>query len=751
MPVAVVAFTEEALDTWGISDASEVVLYTPGLTSVQQGGSNRNFYLRGVGTFDFHLTAASSVGQYYDGVTLTSGFHARAALFDMERVEVLKGPQNTLFGLNTTGGAVNYISKQPEIGKGTQGSAEVKAGSDGLFGLDATVGFDNLSNLAARLAVHTNSYDGPFVSNQNGVDFGGDDLTAYRGTLLWKPSERINFKANLHSSSNSNNGPAVRGVGSRAADGMGLCEGFVSHIIDFGQMTDCFGRSNPDIGQAAANPSTSDWKTVTQTLGFEDVSTNGYYVKVDYAFDFATLDASLAFDSLDVQTAIDSDGGPNVLLSVQQEEARDTLQYEVRLTSNDTSSAFRWIAGLFILNDESEAYTGVTAPGLGGRPGNGDNIPNVQLDFTKDNTGLYGQLEYDFNDDLTLTAGLRSSDEEFSGRYLPSSPVVTAELLEQPIFSDTVARLVREQFVGRDGYDANGYEIARQVSRTLTNNDVGYTFKLDWKASENSLVYGSVSKGFKGGALDIRAVYALLPARNLTDSPEQLDPESLDAIEIGYKTSFLQDKIRLDISYFDYQYHDLQQFVTVAGFPSLENAPESVLSGIDGSLRYANDSGFYLDFGFSTIDAEITETGDSNFALGPLGNAPPLSLSLLASQEFVLGNNLLAVTGGLSHVDEHPRGSAISANSAVTDFLIEPAYTLINAHVAYRFGPDHKYKVSFAGLNLTDENFCGARLVNDAGRLIADMFTRRAFHYHVLCRTNRAATQTFELGFGLNF
>ena len=112
VPVAVVAFTAEAMDTLGVTNASDLVELTPGLASGTQQGSNRNYFLRGVGTSDVHITAATAVGQYFDGITLTSGFHAKAALFDMERVEVLKGPQNTLFGLNTTGGAVNYISKK---------------------------------------------------------------------------------------------------------------------------------------------------------------------------------------------------------------------------------------------------------------------------------------------------------------------------------------------------------------------------------------------------------------------------------------------------------------------------------------------------------------------------------------------------------------------------------------------------------------------------------------------------------------
>lgn len=776
VPVAVTAYSGEALESWGISDASEVVFYTPSLASAQQNGSNRSYFLRGVGTFDFHLTAASAVGQYYDGITLTSGFQARAALYDIERVEVLKGPQNTLFGLNTTGGAVNYIPKQPEIGAGLQGTAEVRTGSDGMFGVDAAVGVDFGSNLAARFALRTESYDGPFESTVDGRGYGGQDLTTYRASLLWEPADRTSIQFTLHSSADDNQGSAVKAVGTRQTDtanintdpvnpanpnslptnmwGIERCDGFVDTPIDFGTATSCVGRGNPSLGTEPMNPSAA-WKTVTQDLGLEDTSTSGFFVKVKQGFNFADLDVNLAMDSIDVKTAIDGDGGPTVLLALQQEEQRDIFQTEARLTSNDTEASLRWIAGLFYLSYDSDGYTGVTSPGFtgGNRPNVGATLASVQLANTKDNLGLYGQLEYDILDSLTLTAGLRWSDEEIVGNYLPSSPAVTAAELQEPLFVADVERLVRDQFVGRDGYDANGYEIARQVSRTLTNSDIGYTFKLDWKATENSLVYASISKGFKGSALDIRAVYALVPINNVIAGLEetQLDPESLDALEVGYKASFLSDRIVLDLAWFNYQYHNLQQFVTASGVPTLDNAPESEISGFDGNLRYANSTGLYIDLGFSVLDAEVTDIGESSFVTGALGHAPDLSWSLLVSNDWSLGNSLLTLTGGLSHTGEHSRGTRTNSTSNVEGLYTEPTFTLANVNLAYRFGSNQQYRAGLAIENLTDENFCGLRQPNDGNNLVGDGFSRFGLHYNVVCRTTRAATQTFELSFGLDF
>lgn len=127
----------------------------------------------------------------------------------------------------------------------------------------------------------------------------------------------------------------------------------------------------------------------------------------------------------------------------------------------------------------------------------------------------------------------------------------------------------------------------------LTNEDVGFTVKLDYQFGEDSLVYVSFSRGFKGSALDIRAAYAVTrdPIQGLENS--RLEPESLDAWELGYKSSYWDNRVQFDVAVFSYTYENLQQFTTVLGIPSLGNAPESEINGLDANLKFANDSGFF--------------------------------------------------------------------------------------------------------------------------------------------------------------
>ena len=754
VPIAVSAFTGDTMKTLGVTNASDLVNITPGFALGTQAGSNRNYFLRGVGTSDVHLTAASAVGQYFDGITLTSGFHAKAALFDMERVEILKGPQNTLFGLNTTGGAVNYISRQPEIDGGTQGDASVKLGNNSRVEAELAVGFDMTDTLAARVALQSINDDGAFRSISNGERYGDDDVKAGRVTLLWLPTDQVSVTLNMHGLKSDNNSTSIRAMGTRSPDGSGgLCADVPTGVIDFEENTNCLSRDGGDTGEPASDPSTGDWELSAQDIGFEDLDTRGAYLKIDYDLPWATFSSVTSWDNLKFRNANDNDGGDTLGLQSYQQDDRDTFQQELRLISTEDQN-FRWIAGVYYLEEDADSYTGLR--GARGAFRNGVQIPNIQLDHTRDNLGIYFQGEYDLTDAITLTAGVRWSDEEIKGNYLPSSPSVAGAPTTNLYFKEDVAALVAAQNPGTPAFDANGYEIARQIAQKLGNKDVGYTVKLDWKVTESSMLYVSNSRGFKGSALDIRPVYALVPIANVVSSLEEtrLDPERLDVWEIGYKGTFWDNRIQLDAAAFLYTYEDLQQFVTARGIPILDNAPESEVKGFDANIAYGGGQGLFLQAGISLLDTEVTKAGDSAFVEGAkLGNSPDVSFNLLASQEFYLNNgSLLTLTANVSHTGDQVKVTATGGNSRVVDQLSTDAYTLLNANVSYRFGGEQQYNLSIYGSNLTDEHFCGAVLINDGNAILGNVTNARAhIHMNALCRVTNASTRTYGVSFSVEF
>ena len=270
------------------------------------------------------------------------------------------------------------------------------------------------------------------------------------------------------------------------------------------------------------------------------------------------------------------------------------------------------------------------------------------------------------------------------------------------------------------------------------------------------MLYLSASKGFKGSALDIRPVYALVPLPNVVSSLDEtrLDPESLDAWEIGYKGTFWDNRIQFDAAAFMYNYEDLQQFVTARGIPILDNAPESEITGIDANIKYGGDSGLFLQAGVSILDAEVTDATDSAFVEGAeLGNTPDLSFNLIASQEFDLANgSYLTVTANASHTGDQVKVTATSGNSDVVDQLSVDAYTMLGANVSYRFGKEQQYNLSVFGRNLTDEKFCGAVLLNDGNAVLGDTINpATAIHMGALCRVTNASTRTYGVSFAVDF
>ena len=430
------------------------------------------------------------------------------------------------------------------------------------------------------------------------------------------------------------------------------------------------------------------------------------------------------------------------------------MQQEFRLISSGDEQ-YRWIAGVYYLDDDATSYTGLR--GARGAFKSGTQIPNVQLDHTKENLSVYFQGEYDFSDTLTLTTGVRWSDEKIEGDYTPSSPNVAGDSQSTTYFRDDIAALVAAQDPGTEEYDANGYLIARQVQQNLDNKDVGYTVKLDWKATENSMVYLSNSRGFKGSALDTRPVYALVPLKNVISGLEEtrLEPESLDAWEIGYKGDFLDSRVQLDAAVFLYDYENLQQFVTAKGVPTLDNALESEIKGLDLNVKYGGDNGLYLQAGLSLLDTEVTDAGDSKnfFAGAELASSPSFSFNLLASQEFQLENgNLLTLTGNVAHTGEQVKATATNGNNQVVDQLSVDAYTLLNASLSYRFGEAQQYNLSLYGKNLSDENFCGGVLVNDGNAILGNTVNAKtAMHMNALCRVTSASTRTFGASIAVDF
>ncbi|MEY3710077.1 MAG: hypothetical protein RIQ67_1717, partial [Pseudomonadota bacterium] len=463
---------------------------------------------------------------------------------------------------------------------------------------------------------------------------------------------------------------------------------------------------------------------------------------------WATFTSLTAFDNLQFTNTNDLDGAQIGLMIVQQQDDRDTLQQELRLVS-PADRDFRWISGLYYLDEASQSYTGLRSNLNGGWA----ILPNVQLSHTRDNLGVYAQGEYDLTDSFTWTLGTRWSSETLEGDYLPSRPRVVGVADTTPLHAAQVNALVRQQNPGTPAFDANGFEIARQVSQKLQNDDIGFTVKLDYRFLEDYLAYASFARGFKGAALDIRAAYALSPVANVLQGLEdaRLEPESLDAWELGLKGSLLNDRMQFDAAVFHYAYENLQQFITFRGIPTLDNAPESESYGFDANVRFANDLGFYSQVGVSYLKTEVTDASGSEFIKGaPLAGAPEWSVTALVTQDFNVGAGVLTAIANLSYTDQQATETLTTATQPIERALTVDGYTTINLGMTYRFGDAEQFNVGVFVNNLLDEHFCVGLRSSDTS-LLATPGNAGRNHGNLTCMVNNTTLRTYGVNFGYSF
>jgi iron complex outermembrane receptor protein len=199
VPIAMQAFTADDLQKSRVTSLTDVARMAPNLNVVVQNALSQHIVIRGVGTNEFFGNAPSSVGMYMDEVTMNSSYMSTLGLFDVERIEVLRGPQNSLFGRNTTGGAVNYISRQPEVGGGAEGYALLTYGRYNLLEAESGVTLPLGGQAAVRLAGMYHTRDGIWTNLDSGDDeYGDEDRYSLRGTLAWEPGEATRVTLSAH-------------------------------------------------------------------------------------------------------------------------------------------------------------------------------------------------------------------------------------------------------------------------------------------------------------------------------------------------------------------------------------------------------------------------------------------------------------------------------------------------------------------------------------------------------------------------
>ena len=613
VPMAINAIGGQALENKGIVDTASLSAIVPNLqVSSPYGKTQPNFSLRGVSVAnEFNANQASPNGVYLDEVYLSARFAQGMNLFDLERVEVVKGPQGTLYGRNTVGGAINIITRKAEFAP-LNGFVEGGYGNFNRWSLTGAAGGTLVEDrLAFRIAGTVEKGDGQLKNLFPGnPDERSIDNYAIRGSLLWKPTDDLSFLVRAYAGESNPTGepPFVIGSG----------PGGVNPIT---------GYSRPkDMGF---------YETATNYVGHNRAQASGVSVTGKLALGAWDLISITAYDKGELRVDQDADGGPVDEFNINWYSDYEQFSQDIRIAS-DPSRPVRGIIGAYYGWDQNKTFNtydffgflegvpGLPAfdppnifapppyPGLfGGVPGvfSGFNVDH-RFTQTRKSAAIYGDGNWDITDRLTLTAGLRYTRDDL-------------ELTDVSSTARNYAGVPQFNFIpflappGSKCPDTPGCPSLETNSSSVTGRLI-----LNYDVAEDVLAYVSYSRGYRSGAINGTA-YA---------SPAQLtfvEPEEVTAYEIGLKSRFLDRRLRMNgaVFFYDYKNQQLQEIVGIV--PFLRNAPEGQVLGVDFDATFAATNALTFNLGFGYLDSEYKKLVLAGVDLSGnvFSNAPEMTLN----------------------------------------------------------------------------------------------------------------------------
>ena len=560
--INVTALTSDQLRESRISTATDLATQIPNFdVKTNIPGAQQIVTVRGVGLDDFSSTNNSSVGVYIDDVFLASFAEMDFGMYDLDRVEVLKGPQGTLYGRNSTAGAINIIAAKPTT---DAFSADVTAGYGNFdsYTVDAMVNIPVSDTFALRLSGQTVQQEIGFWNDPVlATRLGSQNIFRERGQALWTPTSTLTVLLKLEGEQNNSEISSGKFFGDYSTNGA-PCPDFKNpgHCVDVFGFTD----TNPNpftvsTGHDAPYTINSFNATlhVTDDLGWAELTSITGYINFSREF------------------YIDADASPLALAEFDQNDRVRQASEELRLSGGD-SHGIEWLVGAYGSWDKVHSFTPGTLRDLLGAD------VQIRSDQVTHSAALFGQVKWALNDQLTLVTGLRGSYED--RHYAGGSTFYLAG-------TSTLYPCGPPFFVCPTFEDA-----------TITDKNVSWHAGLNWKPSDRTLVYFSAAESTKSGGFFNGISFqseALAPYK----------PEHLTDYEIGVKSSLLDDRLFVDGSVFYYDYHNYQaQTFTSVGTVSLiklSNIKQANVYGLDLGATWQPTDGLSLRAGLGLLHSRL--------------------------------------------------------------------------------------------------------------------------------------------------
>ncbi|MDG2520459.1 TonB-dependent receptor [Caulobacter segnis] len=677
-PLAVTAVTGEALIARGAEDVSSLARIIPnlqleGAAPLSGGAFNATPFIRGIGQNDASIFNEPGVGIYLDGVYLGRSTGAILELLDVERVEVLRGPQGALFGKNAVGGVLNVISRRPSQEPSARFAAVV--GDYGRRDVTAVVGGGVAQSLSARLAVGRFERDGYVKRLADGARQGGKGVFTAKGSVLYEPDADLSVQVGLDLTRADQESAALTllQVAPRGAPFLDVFNAAVAPRT---------GIRAPD-GAAALNASfvTGDPFTTWATgPNRNTLDQGGLAVTAQWRpSDAVTVKSITAYRRLNALFSRDGDNTPFTFRETSDSVQQEQISQELQLSGEVFDGRLEWLTGLYagreIAAQDSQIVlaSGVYDPVL--RPNTA--LELVFRQYNKMNTLSYGAFAHGrlaLTDRLSATLGLRYSRDE--KRF---------QVSEQRKVSRTFIVDPRDLELLWGRYPLRG-----------AWDDLSPTLGLQYAVTGDHFAYANASKGFKSGGFNGRA----------TSGPADIarfDPETVWSYEAGIKSRWLDGRLETQLTGFWMEYEDIQ--VTVNRTPAnfVGNAAEARLRGLELEWRAAPWRGLLIEGSVGHNHARYTRVGQGGLTLpitrdSRLVRAPQWTGALAVEQSVATSYGQFHVRGDWSYVD---RQHFDAANSPL---ISQSAYSLFNARLGWRDDDDAWQAAIFVN-NLTDETY----------------------------------------------
>jgi iron complex outermembrane receptor protein len=683
VPVALQAFSSKQINDLGIKASTDLSQFTPNLDIALPAGAGNQpiITIRGVGLNDYDTNNAGPNGVYLDEVYLSSPASQTFQAFDLERIEVLKGPQGTLYGRNTSGGAINFVSVKPT----DEFTADLHAeyGAYDTYQVEGAVGGQIANALDGRISIVKNGSGGYTSNSLTGTRENGANNIAGRAQLLWTPVQDLKVLLNVHGGIVANRPAEYRHIGSYEPGTTTPCS--VADVFA-GKCVDLFGYGTP----------AKFYDGAFHRREHLDVHSYGGSLRADYQLGEVTLTSLSAFEHNDKIHPEDTDASPNRLIQIDFGVRNETFTQEFRATQ--TTDQYDWVFGLYYLGENLRQNQPLSllldADNFFGGPGSGDGIAEIVTDQNRQITNSYaafGQADYKVTDKLRLTLGGRFTGESKSFMWSGGTSFQTGGMDHFPPITPTLP------------------PPGQNFNRKLSNTSFNWRAGADYHFADEIMGFLSVATGFKSGGFNGSFLNTQTPPDpvQVAAQLEPIKPEQVTAYEIGLKSNFFDDRLLFDASIFYNDYRDEQVFIlqpisALVAVNILTNAAKAHMMGADLEAIGKPLDNLTITSNLGLLQAKIDSNEISGSGSSLHGHQ--LALSPHVTWSNVVDYKLPCEDGAFDFQLSANFKSHQFFDAPNSPFLTQRPYWIENARIGYAFD-DSRWEVAGFVRNLSGQKY----------------------------------------------